>query len=313
MDLVRGLRTFVRIAEIGSFSAVARELGESHSAVTRLVGQLEEHLGVRLFQRTTRRLSLTEDGREALGYARQMLELAESMESGFGSQRSSPRGVVRLGTTIAFGMYLVPRIPALLQRYPDLSLELVMRDQIGDLIEERLDLATHVGPIADTSLVVRALASSRRIAVAAPVYLERHGAPRTPAELGEHDCILHNDGRDSAGWRFAGPDGQFEVPISGRLSANNSAAVHIAALRGQGIAMLPELRVIDDIRAGRLHRVLAEFEAPGEPSFIVYPSRRHLAPRTRVVIDFLVEQVRDLQHQLGEGSDDPVVGNPWLV
>lgn len=312
MDLIRGLRTFARIAEAGSFSAVARELGESHSAVTRLIGQLEEHFGVRLFHRTTRRLNLTEDGRELVAYARQLLDVADGMESDFGRHRNAPQGTVRLGTTIAFGMFLVPRMPALLERYPGLSVDLVMRDQIGDLIEERLDLATHVGPIADTSLVVRALATARRIAVAAPVYLERHGAPRTPAELTEHECILHNDGRDSSGWHFVGSEGAFEVRVAGRLSANNSAAVHFAALRGQGIAMLTELRVIDDIRAGRLHRVLAEFQAPGERSFIVYPSRRHLAPRTRVVIDFLVEQVSSLEH-LGDSTDDPLADNPWLV
>jgi DNA-binding transcriptional LysR family regulator len=299
MDLIGSLRVFGRVAELGSFSAVARELHESHTVVTRQIGNLEAHLGARLFQRTTRRLTLTEDGRDLLGYSRQMLELAENMENSLGQRRDSPQGLVRLGTFVS--EFFVPRIPKLLERYPGLSLELVMQDHSHDLIEDRLDLAIHQGPITNTALVARALRVSRLIAVAAPSYLERRGEPKRPADLEHHDCILHS-GFDSAGWQFVGPDGPYRVRVSGRLASNNGAAVRLAALNGQGIAMLLDWRVFDDIRSGRLRRLLAGHEAPGEQTSIVYPSRRHLAPRTRVVIDFIVEEIKELDRQLEQGS-----------
>ncbi len=157
MDLLRDLRAFVRTVETGSFAAVARETHESHSAVTRQIAQLEAHFGVRLFHRTTRGMSLTDDGRELLGYARQMLELEEAMEGSRRSRSVSPKGTVRLTTTVTFGVFLIPRIPLLMQRYPELSLELVTADRKLDLIEERIDLALRRGPITNSSLVARQL------------------------------------------------------------------------------------------------------------------------------------------------------------
>jgi len=298
MDLIACLRAFARVAELGSFSAVAREIRESHSAVTRQIGNLEAHLGVRLFQRTTRGLTLTEDGRELLGYTRQMLELAENMESSLGHRRESPQGLVRLGTFAS--EFFVPRIPKLLERYPGLSVELVVQDHAHDLIERRLDLALHRGPVANITLVARALRVSHFIAVAAPSYLERRGEPKKPADLEQHDCILHTE-FDSEGWQFVGPDGPCRVRISGRLASNNGAAVRLAALNAQGIAMLLDWRVFEDISSGRLRRVLVDYEGPGEQTYVVYPSRQHLAPRTRVVIDFVVDEILELERQLKEG------------
>jgi DNA-binding transcriptional LysR family regulator len=313
MDMLRALGTFARIAETGSFSAVARELHESHSAVTRLIGQLEAHFGVRLFHRTTRKLSLTEDGRELLGHSQQMLELAETMEEGLRRHRSSPHGHVRLGSSVAFGLFLTPRVPLLLDRYLGLSLELVMSDHVGDIIEDRLDLAVRTGPIADASLVARVVGTFRRLAVAAPTYLERRGTPRMPAELAQHDCILHHNGRDIGAWRFKGPDGLVEVQVSGRFGADSSEAIHDAALGGQGIALLWETRVLDDLRAGRLQRVLTDYSSPEAQAFIVYPSRRHLPPRTRVVIDFLVELFQELEQQRNAAKRAAPAEEAWLV
>ena len=308
MDLIGSLRVFGRVAELGSFSAVARELQESHSAVTRQIGNLEEHFGARLFHRNTRGLALTEDGRELLGYARQMLDLTETMESGLGRQRAEPKGLVRVGLPISGGIFVAPRLPQLFGRYPGLSIELVMRDHPFDLIEERLDLAVHLGEVADHSLIARALVTPRLFAVAAPSYLQQRGTPETPADLADHDCILHSD-LDRYGWRFAGPDGPYQVHVSGRLVTNNTAALQLAALGGQGIAMLPDIRVIDDIRSGRLRPVLTGHQAPGVTAHIVYPSRRHLAPRTRVVIDFLLEQAKEAERLLAEICADPVLAD----
>ncbi len=295
MDLLGALRSFVRVAEGGSFSAVARQDGTSQSTITRQIGQLEDHFGVRLLHRTTRRLSLTHDGQDLLVHARHLLETAQGMEAALGRHRSAPVGHVRFGTSVAFGLFLAPRLAALFARHPGLSVELVMRDGPIDMIEERLDLATQSGTPPDSSGIGRQVGTFGRIAVAAPAYLAQRGEPERPEALAGHECLLHARAQDAADWPFSGPDGAFAVAVRGAFSANDSEAVHRAALTGLGIAMLPEIQVSDDVRHGRLVQVLKDWPAPRTPAFIVYPSRRNLAPRTRVVIDFVVEQVRQLE------------------
>jgi DNA-binding transcriptional LysR family regulator len=294
MDLLGALGAFVRVVETGSFSAVAREIHASQSAVTRQIAQLEQHFGVRLFHRTTRRLSLTDDGQALLPHARHLMEL--------GRQSGEPRGLVRLGTSIAGGLFLATRLPALLARHPGLSVELVMRDQPSDMIEERLDLAFRSGEIADASLVARRAGQLGRAVVAAPIYLERHGAPATPDDLALHICLIH-DATDPHVWRFTGPDGPMSVRVSGAFLANDSEAVRRAARAGHGVALLPEIQLVDDLRAGRLFRLLEDYPSQQVPVHIVYPSRRHLAPRTRVVLDFLIEQMREISLLLAQGAE----------
>jgi DNA-binding transcriptional LysR family regulator len=299
LDLLGALRSFVRVVDTGSFSAVAREDAASQSTITRQIGQLEDHFGVRLLHRTTRRLSLTHDGQDLLVHARHLLETADGMEAALGRQSSAPVGQVRFGTSIAFGLFLTPRLPVLFARHPNLSVELVMRDRPSDMIEERLDIATQAGSPPDSSVIARQLGTYGRIAVAAPAYLARRGEPDRPEALVQHECLLHARSPDAAAWTFAGADGPIAVAVSGSFSANDSAAVHRAALSDMGIAMLPEIQVSDDVRHGRLVEVLRDWAPPRSPAFIVYPSRRNLAPRTRAVIDFVVEQVRHLQPKDG--------------
>src|ERR1700728_4378840 len=215
MDLLRALGTFVRVVETGSFAAVARETGTSHSAATRLISQMEDHFGVRLFHRTTRRLSLTEDGQDLLNHARHLLETTQEMEEALGRQRTSPTGLVRIGISPAVATVLVRQLPKMFERYPGLSVELVVGDRFGDLIEERLDLALLRGQPADSSLVARAIGTFGRGLVAAPTYLERRGAPGSPADLAQHSCVIHENGVDSTNWRFTGPDGPVDVVVSG--------------------------------------------------------------------------------------------------
>jgi DNA-binding transcriptional LysR family regulator len=313
MDLIGALTVFNRIAETGSFSAVARETNTSQSAVTRLVGQLEAHFGVRLFHRTTRRLSLTEDGQDLLGHAHHLLEVAEGMEGALGLHRTSPTGLVRIGVTTAGATLMGPRLFGLLKQYPGLEIELVVRDQFGDMIEERLDVAMQVGQPNDSSLMARAAGAFGRSLVAAPIYLERRGAPSKPADLTEHACIIHEFGPDSAVWRFEGPDGPEQVRVTSSFRANNAEVVHRAVLAGNGISMVPEALIVDDIRAARLYRLLPKYKSGRQPTFVLYPSRRHLAPRTRVVIDFLVEQINQASARL---QQDDVWGDTdrvWLV
>jgi DNA-binding transcriptional LysR family regulator len=313
MDLINGLHTFIRVVETGSFSAVAREENSSQSAVTRQVAQLEEHFGVRLFHRTTRKLSLTDEGQDLVGRARHLLEEAEDLEDTFGKDGGTPTGVVRIGIPVGAAILMVPEFTSLLSKYPGLSIDLVVSEQMEDMVVERLDLALRFGQSPDTSLVSRALANLGSAPVAAPAYLERYGAPEHPSDLTKHTCIVHERGPDTAHWGFTGPDGAVDVEITGAFRSNNTLVVRQAALSGYGIAMLGDPLTINDIRSGRLYRLLPDYTMARRPVFVVYPSRRHLAQRTRVVIDFLIESFRHLETRLRGGREWGESDSTWLV
>jgi len=304
MDLLGALGILVRVVETGSFSAVARERELSQAAVARQVSQLEEHFGVRLFHRTTRKLSLTDDGEMLLGLARPVLDGVDGLEAALGRQSASPVGLVRVGVTVAASRLLAQRLPILLADHPGLKVELVVGDRLGDMIEERLDLAMRVGEIKDASLVARRSGTAERVAAAAPSYIKRHGEPSSSADLANHTCIVHAVGPNSDVWTFVTPDGPKDFRAPGGFLANDVRAVHLAARTGYGIAYLALFEVADDLRNGRLVRVLTDFPAPGVPFSLVYPSRRHLAPRTRLVIDFIWEQVRQVEAELATASDE---------
>jgi DNA-binding transcriptional LysR family regulator len=304
MDLLGSLGVLVRVVETGSFSAVARERGLSQAAVARQISQLEDHFRVRLFHRTTRKLSLTDDGETLLGLARPVLEGVETLEAALGQHSAAPVGLVRVGVTVTASRFLSLRLPALLADHPGLKVELVVGDRFGDMIEDRLDLAMRVGEITDTSLVARRSGTAVRVAVAAPDYVERHGEPSNPAELANHTCIVHDIGPGSDVWSFVTPEGPREVRVSGGFLANDVRAVHLAAQSGYGICYLALVEVFDDLRNGALVRVLRDFPVPGVPFNLVYPSRRHIAPRTRLVMDFIWGQIRQIQAELGTVSDE---------
>jgi DNA-binding transcriptional LysR family regulator len=303
MDLLGALSVLVRVVETGSFSAVAREREVSQAAVARQIAQLEGHFRVRLFHRTTRKLSLTDDGQMLLGLARPVLDGVDGMEAALGGQSASPVGLVRLGVTVTASRFLAQRLPTLLADHPGLKVELVVSDVFGDMIEDRLDLAMRIGEVTDASLVVRRTGTAWFVVVAAPSYLERKGRPSTPADLASHTCIVHDVGPGSNVWTFVTSEGSEQFHVSGGLLANDVGAVHLAARSGYGIALLPLFEVLDDLRSGLLVCILSEFPAPSAPLSLVYPSRRHLAPRTRVVFEFILEQVRQVQAMLATVTD----------
>jgi len=307
MDTIETLRTFVRVVETGSLSAVAREMNASQSTVSRQITSLEEHFGVRLFHRTTRHLSLTDDGENLHEHARSVLDMIEGMETALGQDKSSPSGHVRVATPVSLGLILMERVPDLMTRYPSLSVELVMDDDPGDMIERRLDLAIRSGEVVNQSLIKRSLGEIARVAVAAPEYLDRRGVPLQPVDLADHACIVHRVTPNDSEWRLVGGDGVVSVTVQGALSTNNHAAVRSAALGGLGIALLPEYQIVDDVLAGRLQQVLPDYKSEPLPAYLVYPSRRHLAPRTRVVIDFLITEVRRLRSRQTDRSNAPEI------
>jgi DNA-binding transcriptional LysR family regulator len=308
MDLLGALGILVRVVETGSFSAVARERELSQAWVARQVSQLEGHFGVRLFHRTTRKLSLTDDGQMLLGLARPVLDGVEGIEAALGLQSALPVGLVRVGVTVAASRFLSLRLPSLLIDHPRLKVELVVGDRVNDLIEDRLDFAMRAGEITDASLVVRRSGTAVRVVVAAPTYIKLHGEPSSPAELANHICIVHDTGPDSDVWTFATREGLEGFRVSGGFLANDGRTVHLAARTGYGIAHLSLLEVFDDLRSGALIRVLRDFPAPGVPVNLVYPSRRHLAPRTRLVMDFIWEQFRQVLAELRTASDEGALG-----
>ena len=221
MDVVAAFRVFVRVAEAQSFSAVAREMGTTQPAVSRQIAALEEHLGARLIQRTTRSLAITEDGRDLLGHARRVLDSVEAAEASVGRRHTMPGGLVRLGSSSTFGrLYIAPRMTRLLERYPELAIELRMSDGLSDLVAEGIDVAIRVGEIQDSSLVARKIGSSRRIAVASAQCIADHGEPSHPSDLAGLPCVIFTGSATPGEWRFEGAwrpgDGQRDRPVPHR-------------------------------------------------------------------------------------------------
>jgi DNA-binding transcriptional LysR family regulator len=218
-----------------------------------------------------------------------------------------------VGVPVGAAILLTPDLTELLKRHPGLTVELIVSEQFDDLVAERLDLALRFGQGQDTSLVSRAVATLGSSAVAAPAYLERHGAPSHPSELARHTCIVLDTGPDSAHWVFTGPDGQVDVDVASSFRSNNTLAVRQAALSGYGIALLGDALTVNDIRSSRLYRLLPDFAVRRRQAYIVYPSRRNLPQRTRVVIDFLVDRFRQLETWLQDGRAWGENESTWLV
>jgi DNA-binding transcriptional LysR family regulator len=289
MDLIAGLRTFLRVAETGSFSAVAAERGITQPAISRQVTALEEQLGARLVHRTTQAVALTDEGRDLIRAAQELVDAAEALEHSVGRRRKDPIGRVRLAVPVPLGLHLSSELRPLLDQHRELSIELVLRDGISDFVEEGLDLEVRVGPIVDSALIARRIGWTKSFVVASPRYLRDRSIPKHPNDLKDLDCIVyHRWGEDNVWW-FSSAEGELSVTVHGRIRANNAEAVRRASLAGMGVAQLSHLMAEEDVRAGRLQVLLPDFRPLRFPLSVVYPSRRNLPPRTRIVIQFLAE------------------------
>ena len=292
MDLIAALRTFLRVADVGSFSAVAAERGVTQPAVSRQVSALEQHLGTRLVQRSTHAVTLTEEGRDLVPAAQHLVDSADALQESMGRRRGRAVGLVRLSVPVPLGLYLSSRLGGLFEKHEELSVDLILHDRLRDLIGEGIDLQICIGQVSDAALISRRIGATTAFVVAAPEYLKGRAAPQHPADLQHHDCIVHHRwGRDDVWW-FASPGGTTSVSVRGRFRANNGEAVHRAALNGHGIALLSHLLVGDDIGAGRLRVLMPAFAPARFPLTAVYPSRRNLPPRVRVVIDYLCDLIK---------------------
>jgi len=287
-DFATLAQTFLRVVEAGSISAVARQENTSQPTISRRLGALEHHLGARLLQRTTRALSLTEEGRIFLAEAVRVRETITEAESSVGSRSGEAAGTLRLACAVVMGrLHVVPRLGRFLEAHPRMAVDLRLDDAFIDMVAEGVDLAIRVGEVAEPHLVARRIGTTRRALVATPLYLARRGEPKTLADLGHHDCILYS--RLAAGdvWNFSGPNGPVAVPIKGRFRVDNTEGVRAAILAGLGIGFAPVWHFIDDIERGALRAVLPDFEPRPQPISAVYPSKRFLAPKVRAMIDFL--------------------------
>jgi DNA-binding transcriptional LysR family regulator len=284
--------TFVRVVEAGSFTAVAAERNTSQPTVSRQIAALEEHLGCLLFQRTTRSLSLTDDGRIFYDHALRSLESLTEAESAVGRRKGKPTGTLRLASAVVFGrLHVISRLPRFLARYPDLDVDLVMNDGFTDLVEEGIDLAIRVGDVVDPGLIARRIGTTRRVVVATPDYVARHGMPQVPADLRDHVCIVYARLAAGANWTFETAGGRIGVPVAGRLRVNSTEGVRAAVLAGLGIAYVPVWHFVErEIEGGKLVRLLPDHEPYPQPISAVYPSRRFLSPKVRAMIDFLAAE-----------------------
>lgn len=287
------MAVFVRVVEDGSFSAAAKTLDMSPSAVSKLVTRLEERLGVVLFLRSTRELALTTDGEDFYESSRRILEDLEEAEQSVGTGSVEPSGLLRVNTSIPFGTHqLVPLLREFRERYPKVQVDLSLTDQVVDLTRERVDVAVRVGKLADANFKARMLGSSRYAVVASPDYLKNHGTPRHPSELVGHACVGFNFKRSVSPWPFQ-TDGQVtEVPVRASVFTNNGETMLDLVLHGMGIARLGRFHVDRFLKSGQVVELLAEFN-PGdvEELHAVFPAKRHMSRRVRAFIDFLTERV----------------------
>lgn len=293
MDRLDDMVTFVRVVEDGNFSAAARSLHLTPSGVSKLIGRLEDRLGVRLIQRTTRRLALTTEGRTFYERCRDILAEIESLEQDVGTARSEPRGGLRISLSHGFGLtQVVPLLPEFSALYPRVQLTLIFQEHVVDLISEGFDLAIRLGALRDESLVARRLGDHRRVVCAAPSYLASQGLPHTPEDLGHHDCLMFDAPEALNHWPFRWPDGRSgQIAIRGSFRSNNGEALYNLLLAGTGIANAADFLVKRDLLQGRLVPLLRDYAEPQPtPIHAVYPHRRHLPAKTRVFVDFLADR-----------------------
>lgn len=291
MDKFQEMASFVAVVEAGSFVGAADATGLSKAAVSRHVAELEQRLGARLLHRTTRRLSLTDDGQLFFARAKEMLAAIDEAESEISSRSGEPSGLLRINAPLTFGvMHLAPLWGRFAQLYPKVSLDIELSDRVVDLVEEGYDLAVRITNLPSSQLVSRQLASTRMVACASPSYLALHGTPQHPRDLTQHEVISYSYWAARNEWTFVAPDDNpVVVRTRARIHANNGDTCRAAALDHQGIILQPDFLVADDLRRGDLVELFPGYRAMTLGIHAVYPSRKHLPIKTRRLVDFLVE------------------------
>jgi DNA-binding transcriptional LysR family regulator len=291
MDRLDGMRLFVRVAEMGSFSAVAQQMDMARSVVTRQIAALEAHLGTKLIARSTRRLNLTSAGAVYLEKCREIRNLIEAAEAGLADERQAPRGHIRVTLPFSFGIrQMMPMFGRFMADNPDISIELDFNDRRSNLIEGGFDLAIRISGRLDPTDVARKIGSSQSVVVASPDYIKRRGRPQHPNDLTQHECFGYTLANRSS-WSFM-VDGEVQwFPVGGRLDANNGDALLDASIRGIGITRAPTFIAEEAVRAGQVEVLLPEFPAPELGIYAVFPGNRYVPHRVRTLVDSLATQI----------------------
>jgi LysR family transcriptional regulator for bpeEF and oprC len=313
MDKLNSLIIFVRAAQNRSFSEAARQMGMSPSSISKAVQRLEEELGIRLLNRTTRSVTLTDDGAAFYSRCRQILDELEEAEQELLQTRYQPRGTLRIDLTMALGrMHIVGALPMLTAKYPELKLDVSLNDRFVDLIEEGIDAVVRLGIGTDSRLIMHRVATVRFVVCASPDYFKRHGIPKTPQDLKQHNCInfVYPQTRRVFEWRFqhgslhtpGNPRNalphqgeQFEMPVEGSLRFDHAESLLEAAIAGAGIVQVLNYVAGRAIAGGELQPILEDYAAPGEPISVIYPQKRHLSAKVRAFIDFMVDLMGQLR------------------
>jgi DNA-binding transcriptional LysR family regulator len=290
MDRFQEMKVFAAVVEAGSFTGATHVLDMSKAAVSRYVGELEERLGLRLLHRTTRKLSATTEGEIFYARCRELLDNLDEAEAEVTSRSGEATGMLKINVPVTFGlMHLAPLWPAFLARHPKLSIDITLSDRVTDLVEEGFDIAVRIGQLTASSLISRKLASTRMVLCASPEYLQRRGAPARPEDLLHHDVISYSLFSSGENWSFAGPDGDVSVKVTPRVRTNSGDTCRAAALQHQGIILQPTFIVGADLARGTLQEIMPGYHSVELGIHAVYPSRKFVSPKVRLLIDFLVE------------------------
>jgi DNA-binding transcriptional LysR family regulator len=289
------MKVFAAVVDAGSFTVAAERLDMSRAMTSKYIATLEEHLGTRLLNRTTRRLSVTESGGVYYQRCVQILFDIEEAEQLAGQLSATPRGTLKITMPLAFGLHrLGPIVAEYAARFPDVRLELALSDRVVDLIEDGFDLAIRISALPESGLIARKLGVVSAVLCASPGYLKRHGTPRTLADLAAHSCLGYTYTKSGDEWQLTLGEQDYAIPIAGAIKADNGDMLRLAALSDAGLIYQPQFIVAEDLAAGRLVRVLSDYASRELGVYAIYPSRKHLSAKVRTFVDFLVERCAPL-------------------
>jgi DNA-binding transcriptional LysR family regulator len=292
MDRFHELSSFIAVVEAGGFSAAARRTGDSQSAISKAVGALEKRLGVALFNRSTRSVTLTDQGQRYYDRTKPLVEEMSEADGELTSSTLNVSGLIRIAAASTFGrLHILPLIPDLLSRNPGLQVDLVLSDFVRDMVEDRIDLAIRVGPVNEPEAVVRRVAGTPLVCVGSRRYFEQRGIPKTPADLVEHNCLIYGGLVESANWPFVGPEGRFSVSVRGNLSSNSVETIRAGVLAGVGIGLFAKLSLADELRHPDVITVLDEFIGDVRDVSLIWPKRRYVPARVRRATDFFAAAI----------------------
>jgi len=292
VDRFHELNAFIAVVEAGGFTAAARRTGDSQSAISKAIGSLERRLGVVLFNRSTRSVTLTDQGQRYYDRAKPLLDEMDDADNELASSTQSVSGLIRIAASATFGrLHVLPLIPDLLLRHPGLQVDLILSDLVRDMVDDGIDLAIRVGPVNEPDAIARRVASTPLVCVGSRRYFEQHGMPRTPAELADHNCLLYRGLSESTHWPFVGPEGRFSVSVRGNLSSNSVETIRAGVLAGVGIGLFTKLSLTDDLRHPDVITILDEFMGDARDISVVWPRRRFVPARVRRVTDFFAEAI----------------------